>query len=162
MAGAMPKDYGARVLQLDLSCSVIAAIHFRGRSTAFPFVDVSARSAALPQPLPLDRLATPFRRFQPRAVRIWRLSRDAAPLENAEDDQLVVGGSLRDLQALPGLSGSQADSARAGFGAGMLRGVSGHVPGGPLRPGVPNSKVRRARTAVVSPAARLPGPSFES
>ena len=102
VAGATPQDYSARVLQLDPSCSVVAAIHFRGRSTDFPFVDVSAQSGPLPRPVPIDKLTAPFRLFRPRAVRVWRSGTEAA-LEGAEDDQVVVGGSLAALRALPRL-----------------------------------------------------------
>jgi hypothetical protein len=96
--GATPDLYAARVLQIASTCLVVAAIHFRGRDTDFPFVDVSAQSAPLPRPLPLTRIVAPFLRFRPRAVRMWRAATEALP-EGGEDDLVVVAGPLRALQA---------------------------------------------------------------
>ncbi len=124
--GAEPEHYAARVMQVAPTCSVIAAIHFRGLATDFPFVDVSAQSGPLPRPLPLVLLAAPFARFQPRAVRVWRFSA-AALIQEAEDDLIVVGGSVRALQMAPDLPGAPADSARAGFRSGVVWRVSAHV-----------------------------------
>jgi len=98
VAGATPDQYGARVLQIDPMCLAVAAIHFRGGDTAFPFVDLSAQSAPLPRPLPLASVVAPFEQFQPRAVRIWRSAADALP-EGGEDDLAVVAGPLHTLQA---------------------------------------------------------------
>lgn len=98
VAGATPDRYGARVLQIDPTCLAVAAIHFRGGDTGFPFVDLSAQSAPLPQPLPLASVVAPFEQFRPRAVRIWRSAADALP-EGGEDDLAVVAGPLRTLQA---------------------------------------------------------------
>jgi RimJ/RimL family protein N-acetyltransferase len=102
VAGVSPEHYGARVLQVAPTCSVIAAIHFRGLAVNFPFVDVSAQSAPLPQPLPLALLIDAFVRFRPRAVRIWQSVNDSPP-EYGEEDLKVVAGPLRALQAMPDL-----------------------------------------------------------
>lgn len=98
VAGVAPDQYGARVLQIASGCLAVAAIHFRGLDTSFPFVDVSAQSAPLPRPLPLAEIVASFECFRPRAVRIWRSAADALP-EGGEDDQVVVAGPLRTLQA---------------------------------------------------------------
>ncbi len=98
VAGATPDQYGARVLQIDPTCLAVAAIHFRGRDTGFPFVDLSAQSAPLPQPLALASIVAPFEQFRPCAVRIWRSASDPLP-EGGEDDLAVVAGPLRTLQA---------------------------------------------------------------
>lgn len=100
--GATPERYAARVVQVAPTCSVVAAIHFRGRATTFPFVDISAQSAPLPRPLPVAQLVAPFLSFRPRAVRIWRSATESLP-EYAEDDLVVVAGPLRVLQTVPDL-----------------------------------------------------------
>jgi RimJ/RimL family protein N-acetyltransferase len=98
--GVNPERYAARILQVDPTCSVVAAIHFRRRATDFPFVDVSAQSGPLPRPLPLAQFIAPFLCFRPHAVRIWRSATDSPP-EHAEDDLVVLAAPLRALQAVP-------------------------------------------------------------
>lgn len=106
VAGVGPEHYAARVLQVEPTCSVILAIHFRGQAVDFPFVDVSAQSAPLPQPLPLALLIDAFLRFRPRAVRIWQSVADSPP-EYGEEDLKIVAGPLRGLQAMPDLPHSR-------------------------------------------------------
>lgn len=100
--GAEPHDYAGRVLQLSETCTVLVAIHFRGRDRRFPFVDVSAQTSPLPEPTPLATLVSPFKMFEPKAVRVWRLGSEDAP-PGGEDDILVVGGRLHELSATPDL-----------------------------------------------------------
>lgn len=104
VAGMRPEDYGAKTVRLDASCTVLAAIHFLGRSVDSPFIDVSAQTGALPRPLPVATLAHTFRGFHPRSIRLWRFGSDAAP-EGIQDDLAIVGGVLRALQTAPDLPG---------------------------------------------------------
>lgn len=100
MSGADPGDYAATAVRLDSDCTIIAAIHFRGRSVDFPFVDVSAQTAALPHPLPVATVAGAFGRFRPRAIRTWRAEGEPCP-EAGQDDLVIVGGDLRVLRSAP-------------------------------------------------------------
>lgn len=97
VSGVQPENYAATIVRLDSTCTVLAAIHFLRRSTDFPFVDVSAQSDSLPQPLPLTTLTNAFGCFHPRAIRIWRSRADPLP-DHAKDDLVIVGGALGPLQ----------------------------------------------------------------
>lgn len=104
--GAEPRHYAPELIQLDSGCTVIAAIHFRGLSRDFPFVDVSAQSTELPRPLDVGRLASPFLRFRPRAVRVWRPENASIP-DNADDDLLVLAAPIPVLLNLPPLANTR-------------------------------------------------------
>jgi hypothetical protein len=101
VAGATPIDYAPRLVELGSSCTVIARIHFRGLDLKFPFVDISAQTAPLPDCL--DPLFETFAVFQPKAVRCWR-SPWEPPLESGHQDLAVFAGHIPSLLATPAAS----------------------------------------------------------
>ena len=137
-SGVQPEDYAAKLVRLDSTCTVLAAIHFLRRSTDFPFVDVSAQSTSLPRPLPLTVLTKAFACFSPRAIRIWRSSADPLP-EHAKDDLVIVGGALGALQHAPDLPGLERIRLEADSGVAwydeyrQMYDVASDVPASRLR-----------------------------
>jgi hypothetical protein len=105
VAGAHHLLYRLRALSLPCGASCIAGVHFRGRSTAYPFVGVFAQSRWLTS----DELATAhaalmseFSLFSPRASRWWAPSDAYTPkLATARPDQLLVMGSLAEIRSTP-------------------------------------------------------------
>lgn len=98
VAGASPADYAPRLLALTPTCSVIARIHFRGLDSSFPFVDVSAQTASLPDAL--DTLFEEFALFRPKALRIWQSPSEPLP-KHGRHDLAVFAGHIPSLLTLP-------------------------------------------------------------
>lgn len=120
VAGASPRDYAPRVVQIAPDCAVVAGIHFRGMDLNFPFVDVSAQSAPLPA-MALHALAQEFRAFRPRAIRLWRAPDEPSPDAAHEDLSVVLGSLAKLLSAAPMRNANrirlQLDPSVASYGA---------------------------------------------
>ena len=105
IAGAHHRLYRLRELSLPCGASCIAGIHFRGRSTAYPFVGVFAQSRWLTS----DEMDTAhvalmreFSVFSPRASWWWAPSDAYTPkLATARPDLLLVMGSLAEIRSTP-------------------------------------------------------------
>jgi RimJ/RimL family protein N-acetyltransferase len=98
--GVEPDRYAPRLLALEPVCTVIAQIHFMGMDLSFPFVDISAQSAAFPNAF--QAVMDAFREFRPRAVRLWRLHEEDQP-QNSRDDLMVFAAPVDTLRRAPRL-----------------------------------------------------------
>lgn len=105
VAGVDAGAYRLRELSLPGGVSLIAGIHFRGPSTAYPFVGVFAQSRWLTT----DEVAAAhaalmheFAAFSPRASRWWAPGDSRIPkLEEARADLHLVLGSLAEIRNAP-------------------------------------------------------------
>jgi hypothetical protein len=105
LPGVDPGSYRLRELSLPGGVSLIAGIHFRGRSTAYPFVGVFAQSRWLTTEETAAAhaaLMREFAAFSPRASRWWAASDDHVPkLATARADLHLVMGSLSEIRTTP-------------------------------------------------------------
>ena len=103
--GVDHRSYTLRQLSLPDGASAIAGIHFRGRSTAYPFVGVFAQSRWLTtQEMAAAHAALmrEFALFSPRASRWWAASDEHVPkLASARADLHLVMGSLAEIRSTP-------------------------------------------------------------
>jgi hypothetical protein len=104
--GVDHRSYRLRELSLPGGVSLIAGIHFRGKSMRFPFVGVFAQSRWLAS----EELAAAhaavmreFAPFSPRASRWWAATdRHVPKLPAARADLHLVMGSFAELRSTPG------------------------------------------------------------
>lgn len=97
--------YRLRELRSSCGASLLVGIHFRGKSTAFPFVGVFAQSrwlTTVEMALVHAELLREFRVFSPRASWWWSPVAEHVPQHPAaRADQLLVMGSLAEIRRQP-------------------------------------------------------------
>lgn len=100
--GAVPSDYGIRVLELNGAGTILAGIHFFGTDVRRPFANITAADFEIdPDSLPLLRelLGREFAVFRPQRFRIEIDTEDAC-LESspgAEIDQWILAGRRSEI-----------------------------------------------------------------
>jgi hypothetical protein len=105
VAGADHTLYRLRELTLPGGVTILAGVHFRGRSTRYPFVGVFAQSrwlTAREVTSAHEALLREFSIFSPRATWWWSPTGRALPeLVSAVPDQHLVMGSLDEIRKTP-------------------------------------------------------------
>lgn len=124
VAGAVPADYGIRLLPCPGSGRVLAGIHFYGLDSSRPFVHVSGADFEI-GPASVERLAhlvrEVFATFRPGRMRVWVDGGDPPlrQLPGTEVDQWVIAGHRGEFgkKALPARSGQVSLVRDPGIGS---------------------------------------------